>query len=186
MGLSWCCCFYPKKEKSDRSRSTTRSTGSKYDDRHSSERKHLRPKDSSHSSYSLTLSKGPEIDKFPTFLSKVPDPLTTYNWYYGTISRFQAQELLKNEEDGVFLVRKSSEPKTEYPYIISVKRKVPYDSMERDNFHYRIRKDENGYYSLGSNLYFKTVMDLVQYYIGRKDDSKITLKAYIDHTIPRR
>ncbi|KAL3275760.1 hypothetical protein HHI36_020505 [Cryptolaemus montrouzieri] len=187
MGLRWCCCFCPRKISADRrGRNTSRSLQNKYDDRHSLERKSLREKEESQMSYSISFPREFKYDATSSVPVKIPDPLTTYNWYYGTITRFQAHELLKNEEDGIFLVRKSSDVKTEYPYIISVKQSLPEGATGKENYHYRIRKDENGYFTLGSNLYFKTVMDLIEYYKGKTDSLKVTLKAYIDHTQPIR
>lgn len=91
-----------------------------------------------------------------------------FSWYYGFISRLNAHELLRNEENGTFLVRSSNDAKNEYPYIISVKHKPSDASDHKENYHYRIRKDENGYFTLGWNLYFKTVKDLLDYYKGEQ------------------
>ncbi|XP_044756447.1 lymphocyte cytosolic protein 2-like isoform X2 [Coccinella septempunctata] len=179
--MGFCCCVCRRK-KDHRSIVTNVSVSGDADH---NEREALNNRESTYTtSYSLQCSENNQLSTQSS--PNGPDPLTPYNWYFGYISRMQAHELLRLEGNGTFLVRRATDVDTDYPYIISVKHKPPDGIAEKENYHYRIRRDENGYFTLGWNLYFKTVKDLLDYYKGKTDILKVPLKTFIDQNHPVR
>lgn len=75
-----------------------------------------------------------------------------FRWYHGNISRKTALNLLKNEEIGTFLVRKSKGA-----YIITFKGTDRYINI-------KIGLNENGLYFLEPDVCFKTIGEVVEHY----------------------
>lgn len=175
MGL--CCCFRNKNRDSKRQSLTSTSDRAEAPN---SEREVLRNRENTYTT--AYLSQYSEDNRISSqTIANIPESLNNYNWYYGIISRIHAHELLRHEEDGTFLVRSSTDSEPQYPYIISVKHKPQDGTNQKENYHYRIRSDENGYFTLGWNLYFKNVKDLLDYYKGKTDILKVPLRKFIDH-----
>lgn len=77
-----------------------------------------------------------------------------YGWYWGPISSEAAEKLLKNEPDGSFIVRDSSDDH----YIFSLTFK-----LNNSVRHVRIEQDQ-GTFSFGSCAKFKsrTIMEFIE------------------------
>ena len=85
-----------------------------------------------------------------------------YRWYFGAISRSQADKLLlqTTNENGSFLVRDSE--RASGGYCLSVKK-------SDEVIHYRVQKAEGVGYFVGQKLSFPTLSDLIAHYKRQQD-----------------
>lgn len=80
--------------------------------------------------------------------------LHTMPWYHGKISRVQAEELLSNSEEGLFLVRESNNFPGDYTLCVYSNHKVE---------HYHIIY-KNNRLTIDEEVYFENLLKLVEHY----------------------
>ncbi|XP_078092723.1 tyrosine-protein kinase Srms-like isoform X2 [Mustelus asterias] len=98
----------------------------------------------------------------PTNYVKAPEKFAHQPWYFGSISRTNAEKLLQSAENknGTFLVRKSETGNSDYS-ISALNDKV---------YHFRILTSPEGLFYLHENQTFATVSELLEFY---KRDGRI-------------
>lgn len=106
------------------------------------------------SSKGLHLNLGPIIP--PRDLVDASLPLDRQGWYHGTLSRVEAESLLRNADEGAFLVRNSESAK--HDYSLSLK-------STRGFMHMRICRNTEGYTLGGAATAFPTVPALMRHYV---------------------
>lgn len=79
--------------------------------------------------------------------------LTFSSWFHGSITREQAESLLQDKEDGVFLVRDSVHYRGDFTLSVSFDNKVD---------HYRILAHNNKLEVDGGDCCFDNLFDLVE------------------------
>lgn len=77
--------------------------------------------------------------------------LFNFRWFHGKITREEAENLLQPREDGLFLVRESTNFPGDYTLCVCFKTKVD---------HYRV-KDLNNELTIDDEEYFKDLEQLV-------------------------
>ncbi|VDM96189.1 unnamed protein product [Thelazia callipaeda] len=75
-------------------------------------------------------------------------------WYRGPMKRWDAEDLLRGNPDGTFLVRFSA---TQQKYVISI-------SFNNDVKHTKVEQSSDGRYYLDESTMFSSVVELVNYY----------------------
>ncbi|XP_066925690.1 tyrosine-protein kinase CSK-like isoform X2 [Clytia hemisphaerica] len=90
-------------------------------------------------------------------------------WFFGKISRDEAEKLLKPRTVGLFLVRES----TNYPGDYTLCVVSPSSQMKVE--HYRITSKDNNKYSVDDETYFSTLSELVKHYKKDADGLCTTL-----------
>ncbi|KAM3965407.1 SH2 domain-containing adapter heavyweight [Aphomia sociella] len=108
----------------------------------------------SSSSKGLHLNLGPIAP--PRDLVDASLPLDRQGWYHGTLSRVEAEDLLRDAEEGAFLVRNSESAK--HDYSLSLK-------STRGFMHMRICRGIEGYTLGGAATAFPTVPVLMKHYV---------------------
>ncbi|XP_069137994.1 tyrosine-protein kinase CSK-like isoform X2 [Argopecten irradians] len=93
-------------------------------------------------------------------------PLHAMPWFHGSISREQAESLLQNMEDGVFLVRDSVHYRGDFTLSVSFDNKVD---------HYRILAHNNKLEVDGGDCCFDNLFELVEHYSKDADGLCIRL-----------
>lgn len=83
-------------------------------------------------------------------------PLDRQGWYHGTLSRVEAESLLRDADEGVFLVRNSESAK--HDYSLSLK-------STRGFMHMRICRNTEGYTLGGAATAFPNVPTLMKHYV---------------------
>ncbi|KAJ2949722.1 hypothetical protein O0L34_g15654 [Tuta absoluta] len=83
-------------------------------------------------------------------------PLDRQGWYHGTLSRVEAESLLRDADEGAFLVRNSESAK--HDYSLSLK-------STRGFMHMRICRGTDGYTLGGAATAFPTVPALMRHYV---------------------
>ncbi|XP_045500848.1 serine/arginine repetitive matrix protein 1 isoform X2 [Colias croceus] len=102
----------------------------------------------------LHLNLGPIAP--PRDLVDASLPLDRQGWYHGTLSRIEAESLLRDAEEGAFLVRNSESAK--HDYSLSLK-------STRGFMHMRICRGGDGYTLGGASTAFPTVPALMRHYV---------------------
>ncbi|XP_026325946.1 uncharacterized protein LOC113234712 isoform X3 [Hyposmocoma kahamanoa] len=102
----------------------------------------------------LHLNLGPIAP--PRDLVDASLPLDRQGWYHGTLTRVEAEGLLRDAEEGAFLVRNSESAK--HDYSLSLK-------STRGFMHMRICRGTEGYTLGGANTAFTTVPALMRHYV---------------------
>ncbi|XP_043937724.1 1-phosphatidylinositol 4,5-bisphosphate phosphodiesterase gamma-2 isoform X2 [Protopterus annectens] len=96
----------------------------------------------------------PEFELRLTDAVPNPNPHESKEWYYGNLSRGEAEEMLMRiPRDGAFLIRKREEPNS-FAITFRAEGKVK---------HCRIQQEGN-LYVLGTSAYFESLVELVNYY----------------------
>ncbi|XP_047028869.1 uncharacterized protein LOC124636775 [Helicoverpa zea] len=108
----------------------------------------------SSSSKGLHLNLGPIAP--PRDLVDASLPLDRQGWYHGTLSRVEAESLLRDADEGAFLVRNSESAK--HDYSLSLK-------STRGYMHMRICRSTDGYTLGGAATAFPTVPALMRHYV---------------------
>ncbi|CAH4022593.1 unnamed protein product [Pieris brassicae] len=108
----------------------------------------------SNGSKGLHLNLGPIAP--PRDLVDASLPLDRQGWYHGTLSRVEAESLLRDAEEGAFLVRNSESAK--HDYSLSLK-------STRGFMHMRICRGSDGYTLGGASTAFPTVPALMRHYV---------------------
>ncbi|CAL4060834.1 unnamed protein product, partial [Meganyctiphanes norvegica] len=85
--------------------------------------------------------------------------LNTMAWFHGKLSRDEAEKLLKPREDGLFLVRESSNFTGDYTLCVCYQRKVE---------HYRVIS-KDGKLTIDEEEFFYHLTDLVEHYENDSD-----------------
>ncbi|XP_063367821.1 uncharacterized protein LOC134656246 isoform X2 [Cydia amplana] len=106
------------------------------------------------SSKGLHLNLGPIIP--PRDLVDATLPLDRQGWYHGTLTRVEAESLLRDADEGAFLVRNSESAK--HDYSLSLK-------STRGFMHMRICRNTEGYTLGGAATAFPTVPTLMRHYV---------------------
>lgn len=89
----------------------------------------------------------------PNYVSKSKDGVPSFSrWFHGKISRKDAEELLQPREDGLFLVRESSNFPGDYTLCVCFQGKVE---------HYHILYQKNSL-TVDEEAYFKNLDELVE------------------------
>ncbi|XP_052236107.1 tyrosine-protein kinase Fer-like [Dreissena polymorpha] len=101
--------------------------------------------------------------------------LSKENWFFGVLPRKEIEPLLT--QDGDFLVRGSTNNPTDSKYVLSVFWKGPPPQ------HIKIIKKENGWYFQGD--VFKTIIELVNYYLKNKKPIQGTSGVILSNPIQR-
>ncbi|KAI5651433.1 SH2 domain-containing protein [Phthorimaea operculella] len=83
-------------------------------------------------------------------------PLDRQGWFHGTLSRVEAESLLRDADEGAFLVRNSESAK--HDYSLSLK-------STRGFMHMRICRGTDGYTLGGATTAFPTVPALMRHYV---------------------
>ncbi|XP_064398030.1 tyrosine-protein kinase CSK-like isoform X2 [Halichondria panicea] len=81
--------------------------------------------------------------------------VTSADWFYGKISRQEAEEKLKMCRNGEFLVRESRNFKGDYTLSIQYASKVE---------HYHIKRGKRSYVTIDEHVYFENIANLVEHY----------------------
>ncbi|XP_045775711.1 serine/arginine repetitive matrix protein 1 isoform X2 [Maniola jurtina] len=102
----------------------------------------------------LHLNLGPIAP--PRDLVDASLPLDRQGWYHGTLTRLEAEDLLRDAEEGAFLVRNSESAK--HDYSLSLK-------STRGFMHMRICRGVDGYTLGGAATAFPTVPALMRHYV---------------------
>ncbi|XP_061379416.1 uncharacterized protein LOC116768096 isoform X1 [Danaus plexippus] len=102
----------------------------------------------------LHLNLGPIAP--PRDLIDASLPLDRQGWYHGTLSRLEAEGLLRDADEGAFLVRNSESAK--HDYSLSLK-------STRGFMHMRICRGGEGYTLGGATTAFPTVPALMRHYV---------------------
>ena len=79
--------------------------------------------------------------------------IVSHSWHHGTISRSEAEDMLLDRDDGVFLIRDSVHFQGDYTLSVSCDRRVD---------HYRILTRNNKLEVDGGECTFDSLMSLVQ------------------------
>ncbi|CAG4943944.1 unnamed protein product [Parnassius apollo] len=108
----------------------------------------------SSSAKGLHLNLGPIAP--PRDLIDASLPLDRQGWYHGTLSRVEAESLLRDANEGAFLVRNSESAK--HDYSLSLK-------STRGFMHMRICRGGEGYTLGGASTAFPTVPALMRHYV---------------------
>ncbi|KAK6644096.1 hypothetical protein RUM43_000362 [Polyplax serrata] len=90
----------------------------------------------------------------PTFAQKAEIKLSTMPWFHGKISRDRAEQLLTPKEDGLFLVRESTNFPGDYTLCVCFQGKVE---------HYRVKYKQNQL-TIDDEEFFQTLAQLVEHY----------------------
>ncbi|CAG9790908.1 unnamed protein product [Diatraea saccharalis] len=106
------------------------------------------------SSKGLHLNLGPIAP--PRDLVDASLPLDRQGWYHGTLTRVEAESLLRDADEGAFLVRNSESAK--HDYSLSLK-------STRGFMHMRICRGTEGYTLGGAATAFPTVPALMKHYV---------------------
>ncbi|RVE47959.1 hypothetical protein evm_007367 [Chilo suppressalis] len=106
------------------------------------------------SSKGLHLNLGPIAP--PRDLVDSTLPLDRQGWYHGTLTRVEAESLLRDADEGAFLVRNSESAK--HDYSLSLK-------STRGFMHMRICRGTEGYTLGGAATAFPTVPALMKHYV---------------------
>ncbi|XP_047995928.1 uncharacterized protein LOC125233837 [Leguminivora glycinivorella] len=106
------------------------------------------------SSKGLHLNLGPIVP--PRDLVDASLPLDRQGWYHGTLTRVEAESLLRDADEGAFLVRNSESAK--HDYSLSLK-------STRGFMHMRICRNTEGYTLGGAATAFPTVPALMRHYV---------------------
>ncbi|XP_050663965.1 serine/arginine repetitive matrix protein 1, partial [Leptidea sinapis] len=106
------------------------------------------------SSKGLHLNLGPIAP--PRDLIDASLPLDRQGWYHGTLSRVEAESLLRDADEGAFLVRNSESAK--HDYSLSLK-------STRGFMHMRICRGGDGYTLGGASTAFPSVPALMRHYV---------------------
>ncbi|XP_046966429.1 uncharacterized protein LOC124534565 isoform X1 [Vanessa cardui] len=109
---------------------------------------------SSGSAKGLHLNLGPIAP--PRDLVDATLPLDRQGWYHGTLSRLEAEGLLRDADEGAFLVRNSESAK--HDYSLSLK-------STRGFMHMRICRGGDGYTLGGAATAFPNVPALMRHYV---------------------
>ncbi|XP_059061559.1 serine/arginine repetitive matrix protein 1 isoform X2 [Achroia grisella] len=110
--------------------------------------------DGGSSSKGLRLNLGPIAP--PRDLVDASLPLDRQGWYHGTLSRVEAEGLLRDADEGAFLVRNSESAK--HDYSLSLK-------STRGFMHMRICRSVEGYTLGGAATAFPSVPALMKHYV---------------------
>ncbi|XP_063955968.1 tyrosine-protein kinase CSK-like [Lytechinus pictus] len=98
--------------------------------------------------------------------------LQTMPWFHGKITREQAEDLLQPREDGLFLVRESTNYPGDYTLCVCFMRKVE---------HYRVIYEKNKL-TIDSEEFFENLTKLVEHYQSEADG----LCARLTKSIPKK
>ncbi|KAL7669551.1 hypothetical protein ACOME3_010203 [Neoechinorhynchus agilis] len=113
---------------------------------------------------------------------KFPDPGTKREeWFHGSISKVEAKNLLVTQKsaNGKFLIR---ERQTDEDFVLSL-------VCNQKMFNYEIKKNENGFFSIGDGPLFDSLEQVVAHYTKHRDrlatrlGEPVTPQHAMNHTV---